>query len=724
MLFRHPITYLFIMLLPGAHYAQQFEVASLKCNTLYNEFAPIAYNGGVVFCSDRPLRYGVTWLDESGNHSSKIYFAKQADAKKVELLSTNFASRFNEGPTCFDTAGTTCIYTGTLRFGLNDSKLGLFIAQYNADGWSQPMAFTHNSTDTTYSIAHPALSADGNTLYFASDMPGGFGGKDLYMCSRNDEAWGTPVNLGPVINSAYDEIFPSLCEEGKLFFTSSRLQDMGMDIYTSTQLQGVWSEPTRLEAPVNTAFDDFAFVMNSDSESGYFSSNRNEKNDDLYSFQITYPQFEGCPVAELPSLCYLFEEVNILPNDSLPLTYEWEFGDGSTASGLSAEHCFKGYGRYHVALNVYNSLTKQKFARVSEVDVQIEQSPFPYITSADSAFINEVVSFSPDGTDLASFQIEEYYWNFGDGRNVRGREAWHCWKQPGVYEVQLGIIGKSTSGEVSEKRCATKRIAIGTVQQLAALNDENNSNDMQMSALQQDMAMQQLDSIQQLKYVPDSLLYFVEFKQSREQIALDDPYFSNIKYEITERYAEEETTYKYSVGGTTEMQVLVRIYNDLVANGYTESIVRDEKQDAFSHITTKKWWYLPDSLTTAINNHLNKFNDIRFRPDEYEIQPASYDNMDYIAQVMLLEPELNLRIMAHTDSMGTEEHNQILSGHRAEAVAHYLMSKGVAPSRLIPKGFGEYMPLADNGSEEGRATNRRVTFEIAIDASQKKRGKN
>ncbi len=701
-------------------HAQQFEVKPLRCNSKFNEFAPVVFNGGVVFCSDKPSRNAITFLDADGNHPSKIYYSTEDGNGNAQIFSENFVTRLNEGPACFNAEQTEIIYTATIRSGQSSEnhRLGLFIAIKSNEGWSSSRAFEHNAADSSYNMAHPSLSADGKTLYFTSDMVGGYGGKDLYKCEKVSTGWSKPENLGPSVNSAFNEIFPFVSADGKLYFTSLRDEKTGMDIFISNNSEGKWQKPVALDSPINSEFDDFSFTMNADGESGFLASNRNGTNDDVYSFNYNYPLFEGCPPVEKPTFCYLFEELNILPNDSMPLKYEWEFGDGATGEGLSAEHCFNAFGDYHVGLNVYDSLTRVKFARVSEVDVSIAKSQFPFIESADSSLTSEAITFSPEGTDIDNFKIDQYYWDFGDGMRGKGPQVEHSYKEPGVYTVQIGLLSLYSEDGAVERRCASKQIAVGTPEQLTAINTAAEDLDMRKSFLHNDMVFSKKDSIQTLEYKPDSTLYYVEFKASPVQIPLDDPYFENIKYEITERYNPSETLYKYSVGNTSEMQVLVRIYQDLVDVGYDESLVREEKTDVFSYNTTKKWWFIPDSITTAINKHLNKFNDIRFDRDQYVIQKGSYDNLEYIAQVMLQEPELILRVMAHTDSLGSEEHNLKLSQLRAEAVADFLQAKGIAKERLVPTGYGEFIPLASNSDESGRALNRRVSFEISIDTSR------
>lgn len=703
MKFYHSITSLIIwFLLPSSLLAQDTIVNKLKLNSRYNEFAPTIYMDGIVFCSDRPSQFAINWVDAQGNAPSKIYYAENTDKKEVVLFSEAISSKMNEGAACFTPDGKTLIYTGTVVSKKNEGgKLGLFISTKETEGWSKPTAFDYNSVDDSYSIAHPSISQDGKRLYFSSDMAGGLGGKDLYFSEWIDNKWSKPTNLGAPVNSSSNEVFPYITSDNKLYFSSDpQSEKTGLDIYVS-HWKNQWNEPVRLDEPFNTDKDDFALVMNKDNTSGYFSSGRNGRNDDIYSFSINYPTFEGCPVAELPMFCYYFEETNLVPNDTMPLIFEWDFGDGTKFRGVTAEHCYKDFGTYHVALNVYDSLTRVHFAKISEIDVVISKSPYPFINSADSLLLPGDMLFSAEGTDIEGFTPEEYYWDSGHGQRSRGFNSSFTYNNPGFYTVQLGIIGKNKFGD-TERRCSTKRIKIGDVK-------DPNQPIKRESVLQDEMIFA---SNEKLTPANDSTVYYVEFKQSETQIPLTDDYFDNIKYEITERYDDREVLYKYSVGETTDMTKLVTVYRDLVDQGYNESLVREEKVESFSKKTTNTWWYVPDSITSSINKHLNKFSEIRFDLGTFTIRPESFDNLSYIGKVLASEKTLRLRIHAHTDNIGNDENNELLSQKRADSVIAFMVAQGIDSNRLEAIGHGEKNPVASNDTEKGRAQNRRVEFEI------------
>jgi peptidoglycan-associated lipoprotein len=161
------------------------------------------------------------------------------------------------------------------------------------DKWNEPKNL--KLLPDSLVAAHPSISKDGLTLYFVSDMAGGFGKKDIWKVtrSRNGDTWSKPVNLGPDINTAGDELFPYIREDGTLYFSSDGLIGMGgLDIFKAVQQpDGSWSVQN-MKAPINSFADDFGIAFEGESEKGIFSSTRKGKgNDDLYSFELPPMKF-------------------------------------------------------------------------------------------------------------------------------------------------------------------------------------------------------------------------------------------------------------------------------------------------------------------------------------------------------------------------------------------------------------------------------------------------
>jgi outer membrane protein OmpA-like peptidoglycan-associated protein len=132
--------------------------------------------------------------------------------------------------------------------------------------------------------AHPAFASDGKTLYFASDMPGGFGGMDIWVAKMTDNVWGTPMNLGGNVNSAGNEIFPTLRRDDELYYSSDIIESLGgYDLMSSANRSGIWERPVHLSYPLNSSYDDFSIAWNPDNKTGYFSSDR-YGSDRIFSF--------------------------------------------------------------------------------------------------------------------------------------------------------------------------------------------------------------------------------------------------------------------------------------------------------------------------------------------------------------------------------------------------------------------------------------------------------
>jgi outer membrane protein OmpA-like peptidoglycan-associated protein len=156
------------------------------------------------------------------------------------------------------------------------------------DNFQSMMVLKFNSNE--YNCAHPAISADGKTLYFSSDMGGGQGGMDLYYCKKDaGGAWGSPINMGDKVNTKGNELFPSITEENILYFASNGHEGLGgLDVYETKIRDDKAGKVYNMGKPVNSEHDDFAYNLNSDGKKGFLSSNRKTggMNDDIYFVDV------------------------------------------------------------------------------------------------------------------------------------------------------------------------------------------------------------------------------------------------------------------------------------------------------------------------------------------------------------------------------------------------------------------------------------------------------
>jgi outer membrane protein OmpA-like peptidoglycan-associated protein/tetratricopeptide (TPR) repeat protein len=279
-----------------------FTISEVEFNSTESDFGGYQFQkmNEVYFISSRRntlIKNNWMW---NGGKFLDLFIVKNEKNSLPKLIS-KISTTFHEGPICFNPDETLVYYTrNNISKGKNrrDQKgiqnLKLYSAKVDASGkWIDELETTLNSKD--YSIGHPAISNNGKTIYFASDMPGGFGGADLYMADLNpDGSIGKPINLGKDVNTEAQEMFPWISPDGLLFFSSNGHIGLGgLDVFVmSIEKDGkTFGNLTNVGKPVNSQNDDFAMTFNKDGKTGYFSSNRagGKGDDDIYSFQLTKP---------------------------------------------------------------------------------------------------------------------------------------------------------------------------------------------------------------------------------------------------------------------------------------------------------------------------------------------------------------------------------------------------------------------------------------------------
>ncbi len=426
----------------------------------FDDFSPVFYKNGIVFTSNRTRNFMISRLTMEGENFFNIYHAGKEEEEKwssPKLLSRNLSSNYHDGPVSFSPDGNTIYFTRNIPANDGEqARLGIFISRYINGSWSEAKPFPYNSAD--YNVGHPSISDDGSELYFVSDMPRGQGGLDIYVCSVDGDAWGPPVNLGETVNSPGNEKFPFIHPAGRLYFSTDHNEKGNLDIYYTERRNNRWINPIALPGPFNSEYDDFGYVASDNFDEGYFSSNRDEV-DNIYSFFSTFPVFSNCDSLQLNDYCFVFYEERG-DVDTASFYFEWDMGDGTKIDGLEAEHCFDTTGTYLVRLNVIDKLTGEVMANKASYNFLLENIEQPYITSVDTAFAGETVRFDSKYTFLKNFQIDEYYWDMGDGTKASGEVTEHIYEYPGIYDVTLGVKSVPDPTFGTRKECVYKTIVI------------------------------------------------------------------------------------------------------------------------------------------------------------------------------------------------------------------------------------------------------------------------
>ncbi len=386
-----------------------FKIREMSINTSSQDFGTTYFRDQVVYASSNAAPKMIKRRDNYNNEPFfNLYVADIEDGqlKNREFFDKKENGEMHDGPAAFSNSGTYMAYT---KNGAKDKtkdnlvELRIFLRKLENEKWSEPIAFEHNNT--AYSVGQPYLSANGKTMYFTSDMPGGFGGTDIYRSTQaEDGSWGKPENLGKIINTEGDEMFPFLDESEKVmhFASNGHFGLGGLDIFQSTMNGTTWGKVTNLGAPVNTLKDDYAFISSSKSNTGYFSSNRADGSgmDDIYGIDLLNIK----PTAKtITGIAYDMDEnplkgtkVNLLDIDGNLLSEITTDSDGKYEFEIDTDKNFELTGNKEgfqegknttnsfgteamITANLHLSQDKEEEVVVVDEDVKVEEDLGPVI---------------------------------------------------------------------------------------------------------------------------------------------------------------------------------------------------------------------------------------------------------------------------------------------------------------------------------------------------------
>ncbi len=328
--------------------SERFVVNALTLPGMRATFSAVPYKHGLLVAGeqDAPKAKADPW---SGSSFLDLYYCEKKTIVTwlpAAPLPGIVNGPFHEGPAVISADGRMLYFTRSNYYQRklakdagNTSHLKLFRATRDTLGnWGDLHEFAYNGED--FSVGHPALSADGKTLYFASDRPGGFGGTDIWRSRDNGTGWSTPQNLGASVNTPGNELFPVINGEA-LYFSSTAHENMGgLDIFETHEQNGHWSDPLNMNFPINTVHDDFSFVLDekanalgTNGASGYLSSDRDGR-DNVYTFWLNEHTFYVDGTVKDDSSRFL-------PNTTVTLTELLTQEDTSMITGPDGKFRFK-----------------------------------------------------------------------------------------------------------------------------------------------------------------------------------------------------------------------------------------------------------------------------------------------------------------------------------------------------------------------------------------------
>jgi outer membrane protein OmpA-like peptidoglycan-associated protein len=710
---KQAFTILITVAFPALIFAQSETYAVKKAyfsTDKYDEFAPVCYKNGVVFCSNKSVTRLKSYAPDDSKGFLKIIFADSVEGslQPPHFFSKKLNSNLNDGPVTFSRKGDTIFYSRNLivdgkvsEISSTRNKLGIFYAVLDGSEWSKIRELRINNE--WYNVTTPWLSPDGTRLFFASDKAGGFGGSDIYYSQWKNDYWEDPVNMGPSINTPGNESYPFMNAAGEFFYSSDGLPGHGgKDIFFSHLIDTTWSVPVCLDAPVNSKFDDFGIYTDSLMEKGYFSSNR-DKSLDIFEFKTVFPQIFYTSVQKENNYCFAFADSGSIAVDTLNLKYVWSFGDGDMNAGAVTTHCFPGPGKYRVTLDIVQRSTGKIYFTKRIDDIVIHDFRQAYINAPEMSVKGEDVKFDGLKSSLPGYRILSYSWDFGDKSRAKGEKVSHSFKTSGDYTINLELALRSDSTGMIKKTGVSKLIKV--------------FNTKAESAAYAGMAAEERKTLPDYRYsqnagitvryaaeseVRSDAVFRVEILSSKNKVDMNGPLFKNIPsgYVVKEKFDPLEGGYSYTVDQHLNLMSAYPTYNKMLALGFREARVR--------------MMMLTDPAEKELFTlmRINGINTDNYFDFSERLTSTAFIMLDQIVRLLNRYPTLKLEIGVHTDNSVSADAGQTLTQRRAQILQDYLTNRGVNARRLSSVGYGNSKPVTFNLNDREKKQNRRVDFTI------------
>lgn len=376
--------------------AENWQMAPLEgLNSRYHDYSGIYAGNGydlIYFTSTRTTAAGPTMHGATGQKFADIFGSRKIDDLNWTppvSLGDPVCSDMEEGAPSLSADLSTLYFTRCKKAEGEDFGCEIMVSKAGANNWSVAAAIPLG--EQTKVFAHPAVSPDHLTLYFSSDMEGGYGGKDLWKITRSavDQDWSFPINCGPEINTAGDEMFPTVREDGTLYFSSTGHPGFGgLDIFAAIPGADGRFDVRNAGYPLNSAADDYSIVFQGLASRGILTSSRGERTgDDLYFFDLSALMFtvSGIVKDELTGEPIPFARVRAVGSDGKTLEVETNpMGIFGFPLGPEADYVFLAVSNGY--LNGRASATTKSLQRDTQISLSISMKSVSKPIEIDNIF--------------------------------------------------------------------------------------------------------------------------------------------------------------------------------------------------------------------------------------------------------------------------------------------------------------------------------------------------
>jgi len=606
------------------------------------DFSPSYYQKGIVFVSNRPEGNNPEFVDKWFNTEfMNLYFAdKDGDAFGEPMaFEGDVNTQFHEGPVTFTRDGQRMYFT---RNNFHKGKKGkdkkdiirlkIYSADLTGNTWGNIKELPFNSEE--YSICHPTLSPDGSRLYFASESPGGYGGLDLYVSENKAGIWTAPMNLGENVNSAGNELFPFIHDDGTLYFASNGHAGLGgLDIFSTVRTDNAemeeeeaWDFVQNVGKPFNSSVDDFGLILDVTGTSGFLTSRREGGygEDDIYSF-ITP---KGLRAPEGIPIC-VFDKATDQPISDATLTVD-ESIDG----------------------RIMNKETGELLLRLSPTNVEEDEYTIKLKSAASQL------------ADLA---------DNGFASDQKGLIEYMAFREDSYY-----VTASKDGYKFSEMELSSYNIrALGSVDKCIAIP---------------------MEKLPPTPPKPDCNKFtgIVKNKEYKNPVNKAVVTFINrcngdLVEVITDETGKFDFCYEcdcdYVLTGDKQNflgdKKPLSTFNIRCGEPLNETLwltpAMDKKGNTLADLDPNK--LAPGSVIELRN--------IFYDFDQDYIREDARPDLEELIALLNKYPSMNISIGSHTDARASDAYNIDLSQRRAQSAVDYLVRRGIRSSRLNAKGYGE-----------------------------------
>lgn len=743
---------------------QEYTLKNIEgINTKSSEFCAYGMGNSLVYTGEKQadmVEYTKNELNGQP-YLSVLYATQNKDSYgKPKSYSKKVNTTYHDGPASFSADGNTMYLTRVNYESKADKDFvnyaKLYVLNKKNNAWSKPVAFSYNSM--SYSCAHAVVNADGSMMVFTSDMPGGFGGKDLWMCKKNPDGWDKPVNLGADINTSGDEMFPYIRRDGILFFSSNGLPGYGgLDVFSARWNNSLWLLKRNEGLNLNGSADDFGISFINDS-SGYVSSNREggKGKDDIYAFHFAnkYTNLEGTVLltkngedpAKQVKVYLLDTELKRIDSTKTDDKGNFIFNDLDADKVYLAELdnedvVFKNKARYYLADKngqVVRVTHKQANGRnfvFRNLPVEVTGIPDLYSDEGDELNIGGTLVLGSNPTVPVANRIITITNKFNDVVEQTTTDelgAFAFRNLPFGQDYTLSMDGDSLPDGFRLMLTGKNGKEVKMVQTNGRRKYEFSLLAVDKTALE-DLAVEDSELIMALKGTvydqnkkPLAKAKVTVFEKDKiiQTIMTDD------KGRFDFRNLGADKNYLFSLDDSEEkFSYVSKIYiGDSKGKIYKE--VRRNRNNKFEYqlldidkgalgefSVDDPWLEVLKMKNTGNHAAMTIIENITYVTGGYTIDEAGINILDKVISVLKTDKTLSIELSSHTDSKGSDQFNLDLSKKRAKATLDYLISRGIAKERLKAIGYGETRLLNNCGnnstcSEEQHAINRRTEFKI------------